>query len=90
MVRRCCAVDPPAWLLKAEILCLDLGLLASLYLAYRITTANPISPRETMRGFLPWCSLIVALFALGIWIVFQPMEMRGTLSPAATIAGVTP
>ena len=35
--------------------------------------------RATVRAFLPWGVLIVALFAVGLWIVFQPMQMRGTL-----------
>jgi hypothetical protein len=29
---------------------------------------------------------MVMLFAVGVWIVFQPMQMRGTL-PAAGYAG---
>jgi hypothetical protein len=30
----------------------------------------------------PWAVLIVLLFAAGVWIVLQPMQMRGTLSEA--------
>ena len=30
------------------------------------------------RAMLPWALAVVALAALAIWILFQPMEMRGT------------
>ena len=32
------------------------------------------------RAFAPWAVLIVLLFAAGVWIVLQPMQMRGTLA----------
>jgi hypothetical protein len=28
--------------------------------------------------FFPWGFFALGLFALAIWIIFQPMEMRGT------------
>jgi cytochrome c oxidase assembly factor CtaG/polyferredoxin len=71
-VCNCCAVIP-AWLIRAEILALDLGLLLSLYTAWRI------SERRLMMT-LPWATLIAALFALGVWILVEPMQMRGTMA----------
>jgi cytochrome c oxidase assembly factor CtaG len=73
-----CACCKPvyAWLLKTEILALDVGLLMSLYTAYRI--AQNRSSR-TLQSLAPWALLLVLLFAVGVWIVFQPMQMRGTL-----------
>jgi cytochrome c oxidase assembly factor CtaG len=67
------------WLPHLEVLFLDLGLLLSLYTGYRIALAQ--SPRLplALRALAPWALLIALLFALGIWIVFQPMQMRGTL-----------
>jgi len=67
------------WLPRLEVLFLDLGLLLSLYTGYRI--ALPQSPRlaQALWAFLPWALLITLLFVAGIWLVFQPMEMRGTL-----------
>jgi hypothetical protein len=59
------------WLLPLEILFLDLGLLLSLYSAYRMASG--------FKALTPWAILIVVLFAAGIWILFQPMQMRGTL-----------
>ena len=32
-----------------------------------------------VHGVVPY-ALLFLLFAIGVWIVFQPMEMRGTLS----------
>ena len=74
----CCA---PAmdWLLHLEILFLDLGLLLSLYTAYRIALSlTPDLPRA-LKAMAPWAILLLALFAAGIWIVLQPMQMRGTM-----------
>ncbi len=65
--------------LRLEIVFLDLGLLLSLYTGYRIALAQ--SPRWSgaLRSFAPWAALIALLFAAGVWLVFQPMQMRGTL-----------
>jgi hypothetical protein len=50
--------------------------------------ARPSTPRQRRRHFLSppelehrllWAVLACALYALGIWIIFQPIEMRGTL-----------
>ena len=66
----CC---PPvnSWLLPLELLFLDVGLLLSLYTAYRLA--------PTLKALAPWALLLVLLFAAGVWILFQPMQMRGTL-----------
>jgi len=89
LARRCCAVEPPPWLLRAEIFCLDLGLLASLYLAYRVSTERHTEPRDAVRAFLPWGGLALALFALAVWILLQPMEMRGisVLAAGSSVGG---
>ncbi len=70
------------WLPRLEIISLDLGLLLSLYTGYRIAL-NQISGRlRAVKAFLPWGVLIVVLFATGVWIILQPMQMRGTISGA--------
>jgi cytochrome c oxidase assembly factor CtaG/polyferredoxin len=75
----CCA--PVAqWLPRIEILCLDLGLLFSLYAAYRIAVAQDDRGSRALRMLAPWALLIVLLFAAGVWIVLQPMQMRGSLA----------
>ena len=65
------------WLPRLEILFLDLGLLLSLYSGYRIARGRTPA---AWRAFVPWALLIVLLFATGVWIVLQPMQMRGTLA----------
>ena len=74
----CCAAPAP-WLLRLEILFLDCGLLLSLYLGYRIALARHTQLSPSLKAFAPWAVLMVLLFAVGIWILFQPMEMRGML-----------
>jgi hypothetical protein len=29
--------------------------------------------------FMPWAVLVLLVYAFGVWLVFQPMEMRGLL-----------
>lgn len=70
----CCALPPADWLIHLEIVILDLGMLLSLYTGYRIAL-----DRNSLKGFAPWAILTLLLFASGIWIVLQPMAMRGTL-----------
>jgi cytochrome c oxidase assembly factor CtaG len=74
-----CCLPAASWLLRLEIVFLDLGLLLSLYSGYRIAVSQTPSLTQALRVFAPWAGLIALLFALGIWIVFQPMQMRGTM-----------
>jgi cytochrome c oxidase assembly factor CtaG len=67
------------WLPHLEVLALDLGLLLSLYTGYRIALTQSVRLSQALWTLAPWALLIGLLFAVGIWIVFQPMEMRGTL-----------
>ncbi|MBI3412332.1 MAG: cytochrome c oxidase assembly protein [Planctomycetes bacterium] len=66
-------------LLRLEIVFLDLGLLLSLYTAYAIARELEPAWNRRLGALAPWAILIVLLFYAGIWIVFQPMEMRGTM-----------
>jgi cytochrome c oxidase assembly factor CtaG/polyferredoxin len=77
-VAACCR--PVAeWLPRLEILFLDLGLLLSLYSGYRIALVQSRRLPQALRVLAPWAVLMALLFAAGIWLVFQPMQMRGTL-----------
>ena len=67
------------WLPRLEIMFLDLGLLLSLYTAYRIAFAQAPGLPRALKVFAPWALLLVVLFAVGVWIVLQPMQMRGTM-----------
>jgi cytochrome c oxidase assembly factor CtaG len=70
------------WLPRLEILFLDLGLLVSLYSGYRIALALTNRPSQALKAFVPWAILLVLLFLAGVWIVLQPMQMRGTFLTA--------
>jgi hypothetical protein len=60
-----------------EILILNAGCLFTLWLLWRKTLAT--SKAHPLLAFLPWAILAGSLYALGIWIILQPMEMRGIL-----------
>ena len=77
-VAACCRPVGP-WLLRLEVLFLDVGLLLSLYTGYRIALSRASRRSLALKGLAPWAVLILLLFAVGVWIVFQPMQMRGTL-----------
>lgn len=76
--RACC---PPVaeWAPRLEVLVLDVGLLFSLYCAYQIASGLTERPTNALKALFPWAVLIGLLFAAGVWIILQPMEMRGTL-----------
>jgi cytochrome c oxidase assembly factor CtaG len=66
-------------LLDFQCLALDLGLLVSLYYAWKVSLGLAAEKRKAAPAFLPWAALLSSLYLCGIWIVFQPMEMRGML-----------
>lgn len=55
---------------------LGLGLVGSLLVAYRLAEATyPSRPRP---AFVPWAGLCILLWLAAMWLLSQPMEMRGT------------
>jgi cytochrome c oxidase assembly factor CtaG len=64
-------------LLVLQTLLLDAGLLLTLYIGWRI--ARDCTPRvkAALGLLLPWACAAIALYASGIWIFLQPMQMRG-------------
>ena len=75
----------PAWgrggLSAAAVQPIELGLLllgldGSLAVGLRIPRRE--LPAAPVRGLLPWGVLYAALFAAAVWLLQQPMEMRGT------------
>ncbi len=77
------ALQSAAWpgLVGLEILILDAGFLLTLYALWRVARQPGGSPSRPVRAFLPWAILAAMLYAFGVWVIFQPMEMRGTLLP---------
>jgi cytochrome c oxidase assembly factor CtaG len=60
----------PDWWRPVEILLLDGGLLITLYVQWR-------GAARKFGSFAPWALLAVGLYAVGLWILAQPMQMRG-------------
>jgi polyferredoxin len=72
------AMVPESWLLPVEIVFLQGGLLWTLVAAFRIARRNELATEAARRAFLPWAALATTLTLVGIWLLMQPMEMRGT------------
>jgi hypothetical protein len=70
---------PLDWLPSLQILLLDGGLLLTLYAGWRVARGLSTWARGVLRLLAPWACLAVLLYAAGVWIVFQPMEMRGLM-----------
>ncbi|MBV8901420.1 MAG: cytochrome c oxidase assembly protein [Verrucomicrobia bacterium] len=69
----------PEWL-DVEIFLLDLGFLLALLGIWR--TARRLGGTGSgaaLRLALPWMAVALLLFAAGLWILFQPMQMRGLM-----------
>jgi hypothetical protein len=82
-----CCRPTPDWLLKVELLMLDMGLVASWYAAWRVARdvcdeSSMATFSRTMKTASPWILLITLMFVFCVWILFQPMEMRGMLPEA--------
>jgi hypothetical protein len=56
-------------LLDVQLLLLDAGLLLSLYAGWRVAHAS-------IRLWVPWALLVAGLYAGGVWVFLQPMQMR--------------
>jgi cytochrome c oxidase assembly factor CtaG/ferredoxin len=66
------------WITALELTLLDIGFLGSIYIAWKMNR-DLFSGADRLRGFLPWCVFLSWLFLAAVWIIFQPMDMRGTL-----------
>jgi len=69
----------PPWLEPAKILLLDVGLCATLWVAWRIAGEFATRARTALATFLPWAVLAWVLWGAGVWILLQPMQMRGAM-----------
>jgi cytochrome c oxidase assembly factor CtaG/polyferredoxin len=64
-------------LLTLQTLLLAAGLLLTLYIGWRIAHDYVPRTRSALGLLAPWAALAIALYLAGIWILFQPMQMRG-------------
>jgi ferredoxin len=69
----------PAWMPSLQLIFLDWGLLLTLYVAWRVARQVTNGERMALTVLAPWAVLAGALYSAGVWIVFQPMQMRGTM-----------
>jgi cytochrome c oxidase assembly factor CtaG len=69
----------PEMLLGVQLAFLDAGLLLSLYVGWRTAQAYTKKTGDTFRLWTPWAAFVGGLFASGIWVCLQPMQMRGML-----------
>jgi ferredoxin len=60
-----------------QFILLDAGLMMTLYVAWRVARSG--ESKSALGMFLPWGSIAVALYAAGMWILLQPMQMRGMM-----------
>ena len=67
-------------LLDFEIFFLDLGLLLSLYAGWRVAERYTNTKDRSLLAFAPWALIDILFFVAAIWVIFQPMGMRGTIS----------
>jgi polyferredoxin len=72
------ALVPEGWLIPLKVLPLQVGWILSLMALWRIALAHNPTRQRALRGFLPWALLAWGLGVGGLWLLFQPMEMRGT------------
>jgi hypothetical protein len=70
---------PGRFVQPLELGFLVLGLAGSLLVIMRL--AQDDSADRPMRAFAPWAAVCVLLFGASLWLMFQPMEMRGVFLP---------
>jgi hypothetical protein len=67
---------PAGWLYPLELGLLGLGWFGALLVSHRLAEKN--APRSPWRVFAPWAVLLTLLLGCAVWLMAQPMEMRGT------------
>lgn len=79
---------PAGWLFPIEAVLLYLGAFGSIIVAFQIATvtqsarlraAQSSGLRYMLAAAAPWMLLTLLLLGFGLWIMLQPMEMRGTV-----------
>jgi len=69
---------PTRFVQPLEIGFLILGLAGSLLVIHQLAEGD--CAEHPMRAFLPWAAVSVVLWLAAMWMMFQPMDMRGTFS----------
>jgi polyferredoxin len=66
----------PGAVLPIQLGCVLLGTTGSIAVMHLISLRD--YPSRSTRATIPWAVVVVLLAATAIWVLFQPMEMRGT------------
>lgn len=66
-------------MLSVQLLLLDAGLLLTLYLGWRLAQQWAARSGASLRLLLPWAVSVLGAYAAGVWILLQPMQMRGMI-----------
>jgi polyferredoxin len=69
----------PDWVTPFQLLVLNAGLLVSLWVVWRIARQSAVRLQSAVALMAPWAVVSVALYAAGVWVLFQPMQMRGMM-----------
>ena len=64
-----------------QTILLDIGLLVTLYVGWRIARVHASKLRLAFGLMAPWGSVAFSVYAFGIWTCLQPMQMRGMPNP---------
>jgi cytochrome c oxidase assembly factor CtaG len=67
------------WLPSVQLFVLGLGLLFTLYIAWCLAKRFRLQFGRAVGLVAPWAVLAMVLYGVGVWIVFQPMQMRGMM-----------
>jgi hypothetical protein len=70
---------PADWLTSIQLVLLGAGLLLTLYVCWRTAFSFTKQARSAFGLLLPWAGLAIGLYVTGVWVVFQPMQMRGMM-----------
>jgi cytochrome c oxidase assembly factor CtaG/polyferredoxin len=62
---------------QIQFVLLDGGLLVSLYTGWKLAQQMTQTHGWPLRMWIPWSLAVMCLYAFGLWILTQPMEMRG-------------
>lgn len=68
-----------SWVTPFQLLVLNAGLLVSWWVVWRIARQSAVRLQSAVALMAPWMVVSVALYAVGVWVVFQPMQMRGMM-----------
>ena len=66
-------------MLSIQLLLLDMGLLLTLYLGWRLARQWAVRSGRAVLILLPWAATVALAYAAGVWILLQPMQMRGMI-----------